>query len=170
MREKTFRFDRRSPLVVILIVAVGVVAYLLWATDWITIEGQHTIYAVTCDRGIWDGLYCNGRLAAADRYRFQASRSRNEVLFWTVGSSAPSGRHGDCTVLNRDNWSCTYVPEERSSLVLALSKGKPVPGAPGNAEFRAVAKWKWFALRAGAPWFQTADYGTIPAQISKMRK
>ena len=78
----------------------------LWASDKITYEGERTIYTVRCEQGNWEGLQCKGRMVAGDRYRFRASVSKQEVLYWVVGSSQPSGKFSRCTVKDRGNWSC----------------------------------------------------------------
>ena len=67
---------------VVVIVALGV---FIWASDRITLEGERTIYTVGCEHGDWNGLRCTGRLTPGDRYRFRASRSRNEIVYWIAG-------------------------------------------------------------------------------------
>lgn len=144
-----------------LLFVAGGLGFLSWVTDWLTMEGEHTIYAVACEQGVWRDLRCTGRLVPAERYRFRASKSRNEVVFWIAGSSTPSGKYADCKVTNRNNWSCKVNADERGSIVYALAKGRPVPGGPhGVTSFRAVAKWKWWALRLGIPGIASADYGS----------
>ena len=70
--------------------ALLVVAGLVWASDWITMQNERTIYTVDCSGGAWQGRRCSGRLKAGDRYRFRALRARGEVLFWVVGRNEPS--------------------------------------------------------------------------------
>src|SRR5258708_35884835 len=94
----------RGMLLVILI--VGALGIFIWASDRITIEGERTVYTVSCEQGVWDGLHCTGRLAAGDRYRFRASHSRNEIGYWIAGSRARSGKETDCVVSDRDRWAC----------------------------------------------------------------
>ena len=98
-------FGNRAWLVLVL----AALAILVWASDHITLQGERTIYSVTCEGGAWDGLRCTGRLAAGDRYRFRASPSRNEVLYWVAGSRAPSGKYTDCKVASRDNWTLSLI-------------------------------------------------------------
>jgi hypothetical protein len=83
---------------VFLILGLVGLGTLIWASDHVTLEGERTIYTVTCESGVWDGLRCTGRLVAGDRYRFRSSRSRNEVMYWTAGSDAPSGKYASCQV------------------------------------------------------------------------
>jgi hypothetical protein len=148
------------------LLVLGGLGFAAWVTDWVTMEGEHTIYTVACGQGEWHDLRCTGRLVAAERYRFRASKSRNEVVYWIAGSSAPSGRYADCKVANRNNWSCKVNADERGTIVYALAKGQPVPGAPhGDIAFRAVAKWKWWALRLGIPGLTSADFGSDAALV-----
>jgi hypothetical protein len=81
-------------------------------------------------------------------------------LFWIAGSPTGSGKYSDCRVIDRDNWSCTVGESERASIAHELSHGRPTPERGGPiAAFRAVAKWKWWALRLGIPGFNEADFG-----------
>jgi hypothetical protein len=158
---------RYFKLTVIALVVPGSLGIWLWVTDWVTLQGEHTIYTVSCEQGIWDDLRCTGHLVAGDRYRFRASRHRNEVVFWIAGSSAPSGKHVDCRVTSRDDWICNKRDDEQRSIVNGLSNGRPTPSAtPGDVQFRAVAKWKWLALREGIPWLSSADYGIVDANAA----
>lgn len=80
-----------------------VLALLVWMSDAITLQGERTIYTVNCEHGDWEGSRCTGTMVASDRYRYRASKSRSEVIFWIGGSSLPSGRYTDCDVKNRGN-------------------------------------------------------------------
>ena len=142
---------------VTLLACAGLVI-LIWASDHITMEGERTIYAVVCTQGAWDGPRCNGKIAAGDRYRFRSSHTRNEVVYWTAGSNATSGKHTDCRVLDRDNWTCDAHEGEPPSIAHELSHGRPTSHGGGLIPFCAVAKWKWWLLRAGFPVFGSADY------------
>jgi hypothetical protein len=142
-------------------VGLGGFGILIWASDSITLQGERTIYTVSCERGVWNGLRCTGRLAAGDRYRFRSSRSRNEVVYWIAGSNAPSGKYTACQVKNRDNWACKVQPGQPPSITHQLSNGRPVSqGAGVTHPFFAVAKWKWWALHAGIPVSTHADFGS----------
>jgi hypothetical protein len=138
-------------------------AILIWAGDQVTLQGERTIYTVTCEGGAWDGLRCTGRLAAGDRYRFRSSRARNEVLYWIAGSTAPSGKYSDCQVKDRDNWICNVPPGQPPSVAHELARGRPTLRDAGTVvPFRAAAKWKWWALRSGIAVSAEADYGNAP--------
>lgn len=135
------------------------VAMLMWASDKITLKGEHTIYTVECRNGSWQGWRCTGRLVAGDRYRFRASRSRQEVILWIAGSRRPSGRFTDCVVKDRDNWTCNANPDQPPTITHALVGGRPYSSGSGfTVPFRAVRKWKWWVLRSGLHPFSNADY------------
>lgn len=142
--------------VALVLLALGVIA---WASDRIGYQGERTIYTVQCRDGAWSGVRCTGTLAAGERYRFLASRSRQEVLFWIVGSAAPSGKYAQCTVADRGNWNCRIVPGEASTIIHAMADGKPVPSdATGKPTFHAVRKWQWWLLNLGVNVVNEADY------------
>ena len=114
------------------VVIVGALGAFIWSSDRITLEGERTIYTVTCERGAWDGLRCSGRIAAGDRHRFRSSRSRNEVVYWIAGSPVASGKYTDCNVTDRDLWSCKPHAGEQPSIAHELSDGRPVHRAAGR--------------------------------------
>lgn len=146
-------------LLFVVIVVVAAMTIFIWASDRITLDGQRTIYTVTCEQGTWDGLHCAGRLAAGDRHRFRASRSRHEIVHWIAGSTRPSGKFSDCDVTDRDNWTCKPQTGEQPTIAHALADGRPVPQIAGpDQPFHAVRKWKWWALDAGIPIVSSADF------------
>ena len=152
---------RGSPLIKalsLLVVVVFVVA-LLWGSDRITMQGERTIYAVDCEGGTWNGSTCSGRLVAGQRYAFRASLTRNEVIYWVRGSSAPSGKYPECKVTDRDNWSCAAaVDGAPKTIAYAMEKGKPVhAGGPSLLGFHAVPKWKWWLMDIGVRGFTEAE-------------
>jgi hypothetical protein len=156
-----------SIVLVIVVVALGI---FIWSSDRITLEGERTIYSVACQNGTWEGLRCTGRLSAGDRYRFRASRSRREIVYWIAGSSGASGKYTDCDVTDRDRWSCKPSPGDIPSIAHALSDGRPVPNAVlSDLPFHAVNKWKWWALDAGIPIVSSADYSnTVNPRVPRM--
>jgi hypothetical protein len=137
---------------------VIVVGALIWASDKITLKGHHTIHTVQCLDGNWQGTRCTGIMVAGDRYRFSASRNRQEVIFWTAGSNQPSAKYTDCTVKDRDNWKCNVNPDQPATITHALVDGRPVDGGTSPLPIHVVHKWKWWLLRSGIHIFSTADY------------
>ncbi len=131
-----------------------------WATDSVTLEGERTVYTVTCKGGTWSGTHCSGKLAAAGRYRFRALRNHSEVLFWTVGASGPSGRYTDCQVHDGRNWMCPHNPDAGRTITMQMERGMPMPDAQGRTlAFRSVPKWKWGLIRIGVWPFREATAG-----------
>jgi hypothetical protein len=133
-----------------LIVAIMVGAFL-WGIDYITLQGEWTIYTVDCRQGTWIGDQCTGKLAASDRYRFRTLKRRKEVLFWVLVSPEPSGRLTPCEIENRSNWTCKASADSPRSITLAMSRGHPVPDpAAGTRPFHAISKMKWMLLKYGS--------------------
>jgi hypothetical protein len=131
------------------LIALGV---MTWASDKIGYEGERTVYSVRCEQGIWEGWRCTGRLVAGDRYRFRASRSRREVLYWIVGSSGASGKYADCEVFDRGNWTCTEAVGQVPTITHEMVKGHPThDGDRAMLPFHAVPKWQWWLLNVGVP-------------------
>ncbi len=146
-------------LFAITLVVVVCLSVFIWASDRITMEGERTVYTVTCEQGAWDGLHCNGKMVAGDRHRFRASRSRREIVYWIAGSSQPSGKFSDCEVVDRDRWVCKAHDGDLPTIAHELSEGKPVQHAGGpDMPFHAVNKWKWWVIDAGIPGFRKADF------------
>ena len=146
-------------LFAITLVIVACLIIFIWASDRITMEGERTVYTVTCEQGTWDGLRCTGKLAAGDRYRFRASRSRHEIVYWVAGSSKESGKYTDCDVVDRDRWTCKAHDDDKPTIAHALLEGKPVQNAgEPDLPFHAVHKWKWWVIDAGIPGLRKADF------------
>ena len=133
-------------------------AFFTWASDFITLEGERTIYTVGCEQGAWQGNHCTGRLVAAERYRFRALHARGEVLFWTIGVSEPSGRFTDCKIQSGRNWSCKPNADASKSITLQMEHGVAVHDETGRVRsFHAVPKWRWMLARYGVPTGHDAD-------------
>ena len=127
---------------------------LIWLSDRVTMQGERTIYAVNCQDGSWQGSVCTGRLVIGERYAFRASPRRHEVIYWIRGSEAPSGIYNDCTVVDRDNWSCNVRVDQRPTIAYQMANGRPTPGVQGiTLPFHDVPKWKWWLIRWGFPFF-----------------
>ena len=54
------------------IVVLAGLGFAAWASDFITMQGERTIYTVECRDGAWAGDRCAGSLTAGPRYRFRA--------------------------------------------------------------------------------------------------
>jgi hypothetical protein len=132
--------------VIAVLVALGFAA---WASDFVTMQGERTIYTVDCVHGAWQGDHCNGQLTAGIRYRYRALKPHGEVIFWTVGTKEPSGKFENCTIQDGRNWFCKPCPDAARSITLQMSQGLPVPGMQVTRPFRAVSKWRWLLLNRG---------------------
>jgi hypothetical protein len=133
--------------VVLVLAALGFAA---WASDFITMQGERTIYTVECAQGVWQGDRCTGRVRPGTRYRYRALKPHNEVIFWTVGSKEPSGKFDDCKIQDGRNWICNVCADAARSITLAMSQGTPVATSPAvTRPFRAVSKWRWLLLQRG---------------------
>ena len=123
-------------------------------------QGERTIYTVECVGGAWNGDRCQGKVAAGQRYRYRALKPHREVIFWTVGTSEPSGKFEDCTIHDGRNWICKVCPDARRSITLQMAQGHPVAGSDAvTRPFRAVSKWRWMLLKQGL----TVDSPVAPA-------
>lgn len=140
------------------VVVLLALAGFIWSTDRITFQGERTVYTVTCDGGAWIDTHCTTKLSAGARYTFRASRSRQEVLYWVVGSNTPSGRYGNCRVENRGNWSCSVAPEQPRTITVEMKNDKPTrPDHGASPLFHTVPKWKWWAIFYGIKHFTDAN-------------
>jgi hypothetical protein len=98
-------------------------------------------------------------MLAGDRYRFRASTSKQEVLYWVAGSSTPSGKYSQCKVKDRGNWSCPESADQPPTITHAMEKGRPLRDAGGrDLPFHAVPKWMWWVLKAGIHAYDKAGY------------
>jgi len=125
---KRHRFIVSLPGLVIL----AILGLVIWSSDRITLQGERTIYTVNCERGVWQGTRCTGKLAPGERYAFRASPRRHEVLYWIRNSRAPSGKFSDCTVRDRDNWTCNLEMGEEPAVAYEMVKGRPTRGVAGD--------------------------------------
>lgn len=134
------------------VAVLAVIVAIVWTSDKVTLEGQRTVYTVSCRDGSWQGTHCTGRLVAADRYRFRALKPHREVVFWIVGSTQPSGKFTDCAISDGRNWLCKSSDAARDTITLQMDHGSPVHDTTGLAKpFHAVAKPRWYLLRWGLP-------------------
>jgi hypothetical protein len=147
-------FNRIFPALFVVVV----IATLIWGSDRITLQGERTIYTVDCAQGVWEGNRCTGALTAGPRYAFRASVRRHEVIYWIRDSTAPSGKYSDCTVKNRDNWSCNVEVGQPPAVAYEMHDGRPTRGSIGlSMTFHDVPKWKWWAISYGIGHFTEAS-------------
>ena len=149
-----------NPKWVAIAIVAAVLGVAMWASDKITYEGERTIYTVRCKQGNWEGLLCRGTMVAGERYRFRASVSKQEVLYWVVGSKEPSGKYSQCSVMDRGNWSCEKsAAGQPPTIARAMMNGRPRrDDGETHIEFRAVPKWVWWVLDAGLHVYNKAGY------------
>ena len=146
----------RKPLGGLLVLVVF--GLLIWLSDRITLQGERTIYLVKCEQGAWKVTRCSGSLVPGERYAFRASPRRHEVIYWIRGSDLPSGKYTDCTVIDRDNWSCNVGTDQQPTIAYEMVNGRPTRGAQGLAlPFHDVPKWKWWLMKVGIEFFSEAS-------------
>jgi hypothetical protein len=134
----------------LVVLVLAVLGGFAWAADFVTLQGERTVYTANCEQGSWQGTRCSGTLVAGERHRFRALKAHGEVLFWTVGSKEPSGKFNDCDVKDGRNWTCKASPELPRAIAREMALGKPVPDPAGlTRPFHPVSKWRWMLLRYG---------------------
>ena len=149
---------------VFVIAILAVLGFAGWASDFITMQGERTIYTVECRDGAWAGDRCAGSLMVGQRYRYRALTHHSEVIFWTVGTSEPSGKFGDCAVQDGRNWVCKANADAARSITLQMADGAPIAGpASVTRPFRAVSKWRWLLLQRG--WSAHGDVPPAPTSV-----
>ena len=131
------------------IALVAALAFAAWASDFVTMQGERTVYTAECAGG-WQGDRCTGQVTAGKRYRYRALKPHGEVIFWTVGTSEPSGKFSDCKIQDGRNWVCQVCADASRSITLQMTNGKPVADASAvTLPYRAVSKWRWLLLQRG---------------------
>ena len=135
------------------IAVLSVFGLLGWMSDFITLQGERTIYTAECRGGSWNGTSCPGAVVAGKRFRFRALRAHHEVLFWTVGSpQEASGKFSDCEISDGRNWACKNAVLHGQAITRTMVHGKPVADQSGQATpYHQVAKWYWLFLNLTAP-------------------
>lgn len=141
-----------------LVAALLLLVFYAWAVDFVTLEGERTVYTVACSGGDWVDQRCSGSIVVADRYRFRALKAHREVLFWTVGAAEPAGKLIDCGITNSRNWVCKPGADAARSITLQLARGQPVTDAgPSARKLHVVPKLRWLLLRMGISWSNSAE-------------
>ena len=148
----------------LVIAVLAVLGFAAWASDFVTMQGERTIYTVECAGGAWQGDRCSGHVAAGTRYRYRALKPHGEVIFWTVGTQEPSGKFGECTIQDGRNWVCKVCADAKRSITLQMAHGMPVAAHPDvTRPFRAVSKWRWLLLQRGYTSDRAVPPGSPPA-------
>lgn len=143
---------------VLLLPVVAAVGLAVWTADFVTLQGERTVYTVGCDGGTWVGNRCTGKLAAAERFRFRALKAHGEVFFWNVGvASDPTGKFTQCVIADGRNWSCKPNADGPKAITLEMQRGRPVSDTSGKTRVaHTVSKLKWTLLGYGISWGDTA--------------
>jgi hypothetical protein len=150
---------RNSTASLLFLPVVMLLATWGWLTDFVTIQGESTIYTLHCSRGEWRDQTCTGELVPGDRYRFRALPRRKEVLFWTPGRPDPSGRFTGCEIEDGKNWTCPPSADAARTITLSLARGRAMHDATGRTQaFHPVRKWRWILLHWGVSLGRSADY------------
>jgi hypothetical protein len=162
--------------VVFVLVALGFAA---WASDFVTMQGERTVYTVDCKNGAWQGDHCSGQVAAGTRYRYRALKPHGEVIFWTVGTSEPSGKFNECTIQDGRNWVCKVCPRccaldhaadgARRSRQRRAGRDAPVPGRLEVALAAVAARLYRRPRRSGSGTDELARAGAPRSQLRRRR-
>jgi hypothetical protein len=137
-----------------LMIGMGVMLILLalyaWIVDFVTLEGEYTIYTADCAEGAWVGHLCSGLLRPGDRFRFRATRAHREVRFWTAGAPEAAGVLSNCEISSGRSWSCPADAHTDQTITLQMVQGRPVADAQHQTRpFHSISKLRWLLLRAG---------------------
>ena len=143
------RASRRARIGLVILVAAGLLALMAWMTDFVTAQGEWTLYGATCEGGEWRRQDCSGTLRAGDRFRFRALKAHGEVLYWTVGAATPpSGKLVRCTIRDGRSWGCPAQAVTPAPVTFELREGEPVlDSTRALAPAHFVPKWRWILLR-----------------------
>ena len=152
---------------VIVAAVFAALGFAAWASDFVTMQGERTVYTVDCVDGTWQGARCAGRLSAGVRYRYRALKPHGEVIFWTVGTKEPSGTFHDCEIQDGRNWVCKMCPDAARSITLRMAQGAPVSDNRAVTKpFRSVSKWRWLLLERGFTADRDVPVAVAPAATS----
>lgn len=133
---------------VVLVLTSLVVA--AWASDFVTLQGERTIYTAQCEDGSWREGRCSGQMIAGNRYRYHASKERGEVVVQLVGSSVPARRFSNCVIRDGRNWTCPADDTVARSWTVQMKNGAPVAENSSTGPDRRISKWRWHVLNATA--------------------
>lgn len=148
IQPRTAKPKKITRLQIALAIGVLLVAFGMWASDWMTLQGEWTIYTARCDGGEWQGNRCTGRAIAAERYKFRALRAHSEVLFWVAGARDRSRRLEPCAIKDRRNWVCKANADAAHTITIELASGLPVAHPDVKTlPFHRVSKPRWYYLK-----------------------
>ena len=153
-------YQRLKPkLAIALGAVVAFLAVYAWATDFITLEGEYTVYTADCSSGIWVGNRCSGSIRPGDRFKFHAVKAHREVRFWTAGQAEPAGILTDCEISSDRNWSCPAANADVArTITLQMVHGRPTLDPQHRTRtFHSVPKVRWLLMRAGVGWSDEAN-------------
>jgi hypothetical protein len=141
-----------------MVVLVLLLALAAWTTDFVTLQGERTVFTADCAAGSWQGERCTGELRAGKRYRFRALRAHGEVIFWTAGAAESSGKLSGCQIANGRHWRCPPNGTESATVTLQMEAGQPVVDPRVRTlPFHPVSKWRWYLLSWGLPAGHSAE-------------
>ena len=151
-QSKRFKFRWVATPVLLLLV------FLIWSSDRVTLQGERTVYTVTCAGDAWVGNQCRSVITAGPRFRYRALRARGEVLFWVLGVQEPSSKLTGCTIQDGRNWTCPASDDAPKSLTLGIARGEPLrnPAWP-TLPFHSVSKVTWLLLDVGFKFVPMVD-------------
>lgn len=137
-----------------------VLALYAWAVDFITLEGEYTVYTADCMGGTWVGKRCSGSMRAGDRFKFHAVKAHRQVQFWKANAAEPAGVLSDCEILSDRNWSCPASDNANAArtITLQMAQGRPtVDPRRRTRPFHSVPKLHWLLMQAGLGWGDEAN-------------
>jgi hypothetical protein len=137
---------------------IALVGGLMWLSDFITPEGQWTVYTVDCEGGVWKGNICTGQLSAGPLYQFIALPLSGQVVYWSDGTADRPGTLSHCTVESNRTWRCPAAGPVVRTITTRLEHGRAMHDRSGKArEFHSVPKWRWLLLSAGVRMGRSAE-------------
>ena len=104
--------------------AIILLAFNLWASDFIMLQGERTVYTAECYAGIWNGEHCNGQLVSGKRYHFRALTGLLEVPFWIGSEIEPATTLKGCVVRDGSNWYCSATTNATFFVPYEMVRGK----------------------------------------------
>jgi hypothetical protein len=138
--------------VIAVVVLVLLLALAMWSSDFITLQGERTVFTADCAAGTWKDEHCTGQLRAGKRYRFRALKAHDEVIFWTSGAREASGKFSGCQIASGRHWRCPPNGTESTTVTLQMDAGAPVVDPRFQTiAFHPISKWRWYLLSWNLP-------------------